>query len=297
MTHLNEAVLPVGAALGNREQPPADRGAVASSRAPHHQPGRFAFPWKRGGTRRVLLGALGLAVFVAIWKLAQDSALGRNGTIPDPFAIPRALTEEWQSGRLASAVESSLIHYVWGLFMGTALGFALGAATALSDTLDRLLGGVVRVLRPIPPLAWVIFAIAWFKISHEGAAFVISIGVFWVNYFTTHAAVRGVDRRYYELARAFQQDGAWKRLRDVTLPAAAPGIFAGIHAGIGSALMALIAAELIGMPGIGQQMNVAAGVGDYTTVAVYMLVISLIYTVFDTLFVRFEKLATQWRPS
>jgi NitT/TauT family transport system permease protein len=232
-----------------------------------------------------------------IWKLAQDSALGKNGAIPDPFAIPRALVEEWTSGRLMDAVESSLVHYVWGLVMGTALGFALGCATALSTTLERLLGGVVRVLRPIPPLAWVIFAIAWFKISQGGAAFVISIGVFWVNYFTTYSAVRGVDPKYHELARAFQQDGPWKRLRDVTLPAAAPGIFAGIHAGVGSALMALIAAELIGMPGIGQQMNVAAGVGDYTTVAAYMLVISLIYAVFDTLFVRLEKLGTQWRPS
>jgi NitT/TauT family transport system permease protein len=86
-------------------------------------------------------------------------------------------------------------------------------------------------------------------------------------------------------------------LRDVTLPAAAPGIFAGVHTGIGAALMALIAAELIGMPGIGQEMNVAAGVGDYGTVAAYMLVISAIYTVFDTFFVRLERLGTQWRPS
>lgn len=246
---------------------------------------------------RTLLGAIGLLVFIVIWKLAQESDLGRNGTIPDPFAIPGAMLAEWQAGRLASAVTSSLAHYGWGLFMGTLLGFALGAATALSSTLDRLLGLMVRVLRPIPPLAWVIFAIAWFKISHEGAAFVISVGVFWVNYFTTHAAVRGVDPKYYELARAFGQSSLAKRFIDVTLPSAAPGIFAGIHTGIGSALMALIAAELIGMPGIGQEMNVAAGVGDYATVAVYMLVISLLYAVFDTVFVQLEKLGTGWRPS
>ena len=246
---------------------------------------------------RALLGGLGLVAFIAVWKLAQESSLGQRGTIPDPFAIPQAMLLEWRSGRMPSAIESSLVHYAWGLLAGTGLGFALGLATALSETLGALLGWVVRILRPIPPLAWVIFAIAWFKISHEGAAFVISIGVFWVNYFATYSAAGGVDPKYYELARAFQQDGPINRLLGVTLPASAPGILAGIRTGIGSALMALIAAELIGMPGIGQEMNVAAGIGEYTTVAAYMLVISVIYAVCVTAFVLLEKRVMQWRPS
>lgn len=254
-------------------------------------------PWSRWLGSRSLLATLGIVVFVAIWKAAQASGVSGDGTIPDPFAIPGALLAEWQAGRLQTAVESSLVHYIWGLVLGTLLGCAVGAAAALSTLTDKLLSGVVRVLRPIPPLAWVIFAIAWFQISHEGAAFVIGIGVFWTNFYTTHAAVRGVEPRYYELARAFGQNGGLRRLLDVTLPAAAPGILAGVQTGIGAALMALIAAELIGMPGIGQEMNVAAGVGDYATVAAYMLVISAIYAVFDAAFVLLEKRATQWRPS
>ncbi|MCD6663314.1 MAG: ABC transporter permease subunit [Comamonas sp.] len=254
-------------------------------------------PWVNRLRSRGVLATVGLIAFVAIWKAAQASGLGGDGTVPDPFAIPGALLAEWQAGRLQTAVESSLIHYAWGLALGTLLGCALGAAAALSTLIDQLLSGVVRVLRPIPPLAWVIFAIAWFQISHEGAAFVIGIGVFWVNFYTTHAAVRGVEPRYYELARAFGQSGRLRSLLDVTLPAAAPGILAGVQTGIGAALMALIAAELIGMPGIGQEMNVAAGVGDYATVAAYMLVISAIYAVFDAAFVQLEKRATQWRPS
>jgi len=282
MTHTTPPVWVAGA---NVSTP----GAPAAARA--------RFPWRawlRGSSVR---GAIGLVAFVALWKIAQASGVGGDGTIPDPFSVPGALLAEWDAGRLQTAIQSSLVHYVWGLLLGTALGCALGAAAALSTLVDQLLAGVVRVLRPIPPLAWVIFAIAWFQISHRGAAFVIGIGVFWVNYYTTHAAVRGVDPRYDELARAFGQGGRLRRLLDVTLPAAAPGILAGMETGIGAALMALIAAELIGMPGIGQEMNVAAGVGDYATVAAYMLVISLIYAVFDAVFVRLERLATQWRPS
>lgn len=246
---------------------------------------------------RALSGLIGLVIFVAIWKFAQASGWARHGTIPDPLGIPAAFLAEWRSGRLAPSIESSLIHYVWGLLLGTAFGLAVAAIAALSRRVDALLGWLVRILRPIPPLAWVVFAIAWFKVSHAGAAFVIAIGVFWVNYFATYAAVRGVDLRYYELARAFRQDGYIPRFLSVTLPAAMPGILAGMRTGVGQAWMTLIAAELLGVQGMGQEMNAAAGIGAYDAVVVYMLVISAIYTLCDAVFLRIEKKVLQWRPS
>ena len=155
---------------------------------------------------------------------------------------------------------------------------------------------VSRILRPIPPLAWVIFAIAWFKVSHAGAAFVIAIGVFWVNYFATYSAVRNIDPRFYELARSFGQGGYWRRSISITLPAIAPGLLAGIRTGIGQAWMTLIAAELLGVPGMGQEMNAAAGVGAYDAVVVYMLTISAVYAATDLLYMLVERKVLSWRP-
>jgi NitT/TauT family transport system permease protein len=246
---------------------------------------------------RALLGVAGVALFVGFWKFAQASGWAQEGTIPDPFLLPRALRDEWESGRLLPAILSSLIHYAWGLSLGTLTGFLVGAMAALSPLADALHAWLARILRPIPPLAWVVFAIAWFKVSHAGAAFVIAIGVFWINYFATYSAVRNVDPKYYELARAFGQNGHLAQALSVTLPAAAPGIFSGIRTGIGQAWMTLIAAELLGVPGMGQEMNAAAGVGAYEAVVIYMLVISLVYTLSDHVFSRFEKKALQWRPS
>ena len=173
----------------------------------------------------------------------------------------------------------------------------MGALAASSPWTDALHAWLARILRPIPPLAWVVFAIAWFKVSHAGAAFVIAIGVFWVNYFATWSAVRNVDPKYYQLARSFGQNGLLNQALNVTLPASSPGILAGVRTGVGQAWMTLIAAELLGVPGMGQEMNAAAGVGAYEAVVIYMLVISLIYTLSDFLFERFEKRVLQWRPS
>jgi len=251
----------------------------------------------RESIRRIVLGMAGLVIFLIFWKFADVFGWVRRGTIPDPFAVPEAAISEWQSDRLLPAIGSSLIHYFWGLSIGTVLGCLIGAAAATSRWFDHFHRYLARILRPIPPLAWVVFAIAWFQVSHAGAAFVISIGVFWVNYFATYSAVRNVDPRLYELAQAFGQGGYAARSWKVTLPASSPGMMAGIRTGVGQAWMTLIAAELLGVPGMGQEMNSAAGVGAYEAVVVYMLAISIVYTLSDVVFGLAENWILRWRPS
>ncbi|RZS86454.1 ABC transporter permease [Pigmentiphaga kullae] len=245
---------------------------------------------------RAAYGVAGIVVFVLLWKAAGVFRWVNPGTLPDPFALPDALAQEWTSGRLLPAVGSSLIHYFWGLALGTLSGIAVGLAAATIRRFDLFQAYLARVLRPIPPLAWVVFAIAWFKVSHAGAAFVIAIGVFWVNYFATYSAVRNIDPRFYELARSFGQGSYWRRAVSITLPAIAPGTLAGVRTGIGQAWMTLIAAELLGVPGMGQEMNAAAGVGAYEAVVVYMLAISLVYAICDLGYAWLEKKVLSWRP-
>ncbi|HRL21101.1 MAG TPA: ABC transporter permease subunit [Alcaligenes sp.] len=251
--------------------------------------------WRRS-LERLIYGLAGLALFILIWRLAYVLDWAPRGTLPDPLGLPAALAAELASGRLWPAAQSSLVHYFWGLGLGTVLGIVFGLAAATMRRVDMLQAYLVRLLRPIPPLAWVVFAIAWFKVSHAGAAFVIAIGVFWLNYFATYSAVRSVDPRYYELASAFGHGSYVARSWTVTLPAIAPGLLSGVRAGIGQAWMTLIAAELLGVPGMGQEMNAAAGVGAYDAVVVYMLIISVVYTVCDMLFLAFNKWILQWQP-
>lgn len=245
---------------------------------------------------RIAYGLAGVVLFVLLWKAAGYFAWVNPGTLPDPFLLPQAFMLEWTSDRLLPAIGSSLIHYGWGLGLGSLCGILFGLAAATLHRFDLLQAWLARILRPIPPLAWVVFAIAWFKVSHAGAAFVIAIGVFWVNYFATYSAVNHIDPRFYELARSFGQGGYWRRSISITLPAIAPGMLAGIRTGVGQAWMTLVAAELLGVPGMGQEMNAAAGVGAYEAVVVYMLAISLVYAASDLLYVAIERKVLSWRP-
>lgn len=243
-----------------------------------------------------LYGLLGVLAFVVIWKVAGVSGWTQPGTMPDPFLVPASALDEWQSGRLWPALMSSLTHYVWGLTAGTALGFLIGVLAATQARFDQTHLWLARILRPIPPLAWVVFAVAWFGVSHAGAAFVIAIGVFWVNYFATYSACKNTDPKYREMARSFGHTGYLKQTLTIVLPEASPAILAGVRTGVGQAWMTLIAAELLGVPGMGQEMNAAAGVGAYEAVVVYMLAISLVYSITDGLFSLIQRRLLQWRP-
>jgi ABC-type nitrate/sulfonate/bicarbonate transport system permease component len=244
--------------------------------------------------KRVLLGAAGLVGFLLVWELLVRFAVFNPNLVPAPSAVPATLFAEIERGVWFRMVFSSLRHYGLGLAIGTGLGMTLGMAIALAPGLQQVQAYVARVLRPIPPLAWIPFAVIWFGINEASAAFIISIGVFWINYFATSAAIRSVDRELVEVARVFGFQGFWPRLTKVLLPAATPQMLIGIRTGLGQGWMTVVAAELFGIPGIGQRMMEASGLLAIDVVAVYMVTIAALYGLTDILFVGLERMLIKW---
>ena len=239
--------------------------------------------------------AAGLLAFLLIWEAISRSGLVATTLLPAPSALPAALRSEIELGFWQAMVLASLNHYVIGLVIGSAGGIAVGVAVAMFPRFEIFQAWIARVLRPIPPLAWIPFAIIWFGLSEAAAAFIIAIGIFWVNYFATQAAVHAVDKDLIELARAFGHRSLPALLRKVVLPAAAPGILGGLRTGLGMGWMTVVAAELFGISGIGQRMMEAAGLLSTEIVIVYMLTIAMLYGLSDTAFVAMQRRLLQWQ--
>lgn len=259
----------------------------------------MALSRSREGARPAFPAALalaGVAGLLILWELSTRAGLMSSLLAPPPSAVLPALARELESGIWFEVVLDSLSHYAIGVALGSFLGVCAGLAVALFPRFDALQAGVARILRPIPPLAWIPFAIIWFGISETAAAFIIAIGVFWLNYFATSAAVRVVDPDYLELARAFGHGGFRARLTKVVLPAASPGIMGGLRAGLGQGWMTVVAAELFGIPGIGQRMMEASGLLATDVVLLYMLTIALLYAISDAAFQFVSRRALSWLP-
>ena len=238
----------------------------------------------------------GLLGFFALWEAVARLGLVPETLLPAPSDLPAAWWSEFEGGHWLAAVGGSLSHYLSGLVLGSGLGLALGVACGLIGRLEAALAWVVRVLRPIPGLAWVPFAIIWFGITPVAATFIIGVAVFWINYFAALGAVGAVERDLVEVAQAFGHGGLGGRLRKVVLPAALPGMLSGVRTGLGQAWMAVVAAELFGIPGIGARMMQAASLLATDLVVVYMLTMALLYGITDTLFELVRRRALAWQP-
>ncbi|MFO1114708.1 MAG: ABC transporter permease [Beijerinckiaceae bacterium] len=243
----------------------------------------------------LLRGAIGLALFLGLWELVPRAGLAPPTLLPAPSMLPAAFLREFNSGIWQTSVVLSLGHYIVGLACGVGAGVCLGVGTGLWGWFEETLAWVVRVLRPIPGLAWVPFAILWFGVEQAAAVFIIAVGVFWIVFFAAQGAIRGVDRDLVELAEAFGFRSAREKLVKVLLPAAAPGILVGVRTALGQAWMAVVAAELFGVAGLGQRMNQASSLLATDIVVVYMLTMAALYGIVDTLFVAAQSRLLAWK--
>ncbi|HWG06635.1 MAG TPA: ABC transporter permease [Beijerinckiaceae bacterium] len=246
--------------------------------------------------RPTLLAALGLAVFLAIWEAVPRLGLIDPTLLPPPSALPAAFLREFESGIWADMVVLSLGHYLLGFFCGAGLGAIFGVLTGMYLPLDWLTAWVVRLLRPIPNLAWAPFAIIWFGVEQGAAVFIISIGVFWITFFAAQGAIRSVDRDLLEVAEAFGFRSGPERLMKVLLPGATPGILVGLRTALGQAWMAVVAAELNGVSGLGNRMMQASSLLATDIVVVYMLTMAVLYGIMDAGFVFAQSRLMRWKP-
>lgn len=242
-----------------------------------------------------LLPLAGLAAFLGLWEAVPRLGLVNAAFLPPPSVLPAAFWREMASGAWPEAIRNSLGHYTVGLIAGSALGVGLGVVTGMYRSMESLTSWVVRLLRPIPGLAWVPFAIIWFGVAPSAAVFIIAIGVFWIVYFAAHGAVRSVDRDLIEVADAFGFRSGPERLVKVLLPAATPGILVGLRTAIGQAWMAVVAAEIFGVAGLGQRMMQASSLLATDIVVVYMLTMAGLYGLLDTAFVALQGWLLRWK--
>ncbi|AUV82593.1 nitrate ABC transporter permease [Salinigranum rubrum] len=259
--------------------------------------------------RRHLRGLGGLGIFLAVWWVGAATTQP-SYLVPGPLDSTRAFLELFATSTSVvvpvvraevvlptglAHLAQTLFHYVPGLLLGATAGIGLGLATGWNETLDDWIQPLVRVLRPIPPLAWIVFAIVWFGIHHTGAAFIVFVGAFWINFYGAYGGVEGVSGELTDAASTLGVERDLSMLRLVALPSAAPQVLTGFRTSIGRCWMIVVGAELFGAPGVGYEIvNASNNLAMATSVA-YMFLISLAFLCMDVGFRLVERRVLAWR--
>ena len=239
--------------------------------------------------------AASLLGFLTLWGLVSYSGVFPRVMLPSPVDVARAAVLEAVSGAILESLANSLTHYALGILWGSSLGIILGLVIGWYRLAEALAEPLIRVLRPIPPLAWIPFAILWLGISHAAAAFLIGLQAFWICLLNTYSGVKSTDKGLVEAVMCFGERSGLGLLRRVVLPSASPYILSAIRISLGQGWLTVIAAELFGIPGVGQRLIEAGMNLAMDVVVVYMAVIGLVYYLIDKAYKALEARILAWR--
>jgi sulfonate transport system permease protein len=204
---------------------------------------------RAGLTRFGLLGG-----FLLFWQVAATNGWINPTIFPPLDTIIAALWNSLTSGAYLDDIAISLqragLAYGAAILLGIPLGLFMGQIKPLEQALDPIL----QFFRQTSALALYPVFILLLGLGEASKVFVI----FWATLFpillATIGGVKEVDRKLVEMAQTF---GAARLtiFRRIILPASVPAIFVGLRLSATTALLLLIAAEMIGAnKGLGFQV-------------------------------------------
>ena len=171
---------------------------------------------------------------------------------------------------------ASLIRVLLGLGIALVISLGLSFGGFLNSTLRFLTEGVVDLLRPIPPIAWIPLSIALFGLSEMSSVFVIFIGAFFPIFLSAIQALTYEGRAALQLAELIRGRDS-RHFFTVVIPASLPTIFTGVKSSIGFAWMVVVVAEMIAVrSGLGYMIQIERQLLRLDYVVAYMVVIGAV---------------------
>ncbi|MGY4335025.1 NitT/TauT family transport system permease protein [Bradyrhizobium sp. LB7.2] len=214
------------------------------------------------GQRSLLLFAL-----LLLWEAAPRFELIDPVFLP-PFS--EVIAAGWQlalTGELYDDVSASLLRALSGFLISLALTVPLGLAVGWYARLGNFLNQFIEICRNTAPLALLPVFILLLGIGELSKISMVVYSCAWPLMLNTISAVKQVDPLLIKSARTM---GATPQqlFRKVILPAALPTIFVGIRLASASAMLVLVASEMVGAK---------AGLGYLIINSQYSFLISQMY--------------------
>ncbi|HIH44415.1 MAG TPA: ABC transporter permease [Candidatus Methanoperedenaceae archaeon] len=236
------------------------------------------------------------SAFIVLWYAVSAAHIYPVYIIPPLGMVLGSFAEQINSGTLFQNIYWSIVRVIAGFAIAALIGIPLGIGMGWSNSLMRLVEPLTNIIRQIPPIAWVPFAMIWFRAGVvESSAFIVFIGAFFPILLNTISGVKGVPVLFIESAYTL---GASSRqiLTKVVLPASMPSILSGLRIGLGIGWMSLVAAEMMGQDyGLGSFIINSSTVLRMDRVVVGMITIGLLGFLMDRIFKGFESSLLSWR--
>jgi len=242
---------------------------------------------------RVLPG-ISVAAVLAAWS-AIAQLMANPQVLPGPQATALSAWHLLSSGELLADVRASLTRVIEGWLLALAVAIPLGGVMGRRESMRRIFGTLIELVRPIPPIAMVPIAILWFGIGWTSQLFIVCYGAFFPMVIGIYDAFRNVDTLYENAARSLGCHGV-ALFRRVVIMAALPSVLSSMRIGLGLAFVSLVAAELIAAStGLGALIANSRVTFQTDYMLVGMIAIGIVGFLLGWVMLKVERFVLRWR--
>ncbi|WMS41429.1 ABC transporter permease subunit [Acuticoccus sp. MNP-M23] len=206
-------------------------------------------------SRRLILNAAPVALFIGIWWFVTNFVLVQARLYPPPLAVAeeivRIFSNEGPLGEPYTHAAATFFRLIlsWGIafVIGTLLGVLAGRKRLVFD----FFANPVWIAMAVPSVVWVFIFLVLFGIDNivpiSALVLLLSAPVF----LGTAEGVRAVPSDLIEMCDSYKI-GPWQRLTHFFLPCIAPYMVANARVSFALGIRIVLIAEVIGLPnGIG----------------------------------------------
>lgn len=244
---------------------------------------------------RIALGTLAVLVAFGIWELLTVLQVEPRILLPNPADVVNAFQQIFASPTVGADFAASGKELLYGYVLAVGVGIVFGLLIGWYRPVGYLLDPFVNFAYAVPRVAVSPLLLVWLGIgitSKIALVFLVAVFPVLIN---TISGIRNLDRQLLRTARCFDASDL-QIFRTVALPGSIPFILSGMRLGIGSALIGVFVAELVGAQhGIGQ-LIVDAG-NQFQTAKVFagLIIFAVTGVILSAAVRRAEKHFEAWR--
>jgi NitT/TauT family transport system permease protein len=191
---------------------------------------------------RLLFASLGVAAILVGWQLL--SLVVNSAIMASPVDTAKALADLAWGSKLWIELLITLKRMIIGLAIGAGAGFVLGVLAGIGPRLRSFLEPLRWVGMTIPAIIVAVLAMFWFGLGDLTVIFIVALIVWPTMFVNTVAGVLAIDPRLVEMGRVYHFP---RRLflSEVYLPGIASPVMAGLTLCAGTAVRAVVLAEVL----------------------------------------------------
>lgn len=244
----------------------------------------------------LVLPVTGIGVTLGVWHLLSISVGPQRfpplRQIYDKLIFFAAM-KQYAQKNILEHIGFSLLRISLGLSIAISGGIIFSIVTYVREV-DLTIGTIYKVLRCIPPIAWIPLSILWFGLGEMSKAFIIFWGAFAPVYINTSIGLTTTPHDLVDLGKLFSLKD-WQIFMYIRLPAALPYIFTGIKISLGAAWMCLVAAEMVAaLEGLGYLVVASMQTLDLSLCITAMILMGIVSLMLISIVELIERRICHW---